>query len=121
MNFADATVEEEGTAVRLPGDIRLPLNGSAVPAWAGRKVTLGVRPEHLEIDRGGPGTVRLSVGQVELLGADTLVHGRIGRDGTALTVRLPDVHRFEKNATVDLRVPPEKVHLFDPETGRRIG
>jgi sn-glycerol 3-phosphate transport system ATP-binding protein len=121
MNFVDAMVEEGGGAVRLPGDVRLPLNGSAVPGWAGRKVTLGVRPEHLELDRTGPGTVRLSVNQVELLGADTLVHGRIGPDGTALTVRLNDVHRIEKHATVDLRVPPEKLHLFDPETGRRIG
>ena len=121
MNFVDAMVEEGGGAVRLPGDIRLPLNGSAVPAWAGRKVTLGVRPEHLELECAGPGTVRLSVNQVELLGADTLVHGRIGPDGTALTVRLNDVHRIEKHATVDLRVPPEKLHLFDPETGRRIG
>jgi sn-glycerol 3-phosphate transport system ATP-binding protein len=121
MNFVDAMVEEGGGAVRLPGDIRLPLNGSAVPGWAGRKVTLGVRPEHLELDRTGPGTVRLSVNQVELLGADTLVHGRIGPDGTALTVRLNDVHRIEKHATVDLRVPPEKLHLFDPETGKRIG
>ena len=121
MNFVDAMVEEGGGAARLPGDIRLPLNGSAVPAWAGRKVTLGVRPEHLELEGPGPGTVRLSVNQVELLGADTLVHGRIGPDGTALTVRLNDVHRIEKHATVDLRVPPEKLHLFDPETGRRIG
>ncbi len=121
MNFVAATVEESGAAVRLPGDIRLALNGSAVPEWAGREVTLGVRPEHLELDRSGPGTVRLSVNQVELLGADTLVHGRIGPDGTALTVRLNDVHRIEKHATVDLRVPPEKLHLFDPETGRRIG
>jgi sn-glycerol 3-phosphate transport system ATP-binding protein len=120
MNFVDATVEEGGGAVRLPGDIRLPLNGSAVPAWAGRKVTLGVRPEHLELDRTGLGTLRLSVDQVELLGADTLVHGRVGQGETALTVRLPDVNRFEKHAIVPLLVPIEKLHLFDPETGRRI-
>ena len=55
MNFVDAMVEEGGEAVHLPGDIRLPLNGSAVPGWAGRKVTLGVRPEHLELDAPGPG------------------------------------------------------------------
>jgi sn-glycerol 3-phosphate transport system ATP-binding protein len=121
MNFVEATVEEGGTAARLHGDIRLPLNGSAVPGWSGRKVTLGVRPEHLELDHTGPGTVRLSVEQVELLGADTLVHGRIGQDGTALTVRLPDVHRIEKHTAIGLHVPPEKLHLFDPETGRRIG
>jgi sn-glycerol 3-phosphate transport system ATP-binding protein len=120
MNFMEAAVDEDGRAVRLAGDARIPLNGSALPGWNGRRVILGVRPEHLELDRAGAGTVRLSVNQVELLGADTLVHGRMGQDGTALTVRLNDVHRIEKHATVFLRVPPEKLHLFDPETGRRI-
>jgi ABC-type sugar transport system ATPase subunit len=54
-----------------------------------------------------------------LLGADTLVHGRSG--GISLTVRLPDVHRIEKQATIALSVPPAKLHLFDPDTKKRIG
>ena len=58
---------------------------------------------------------------VELLGADTLVHGRLGQDGAALTVRLHDVQRFEKHAAIPLLVSPDKLHLFDPETGKRIG
>jgi sn-glycerol 3-phosphate transport system ATP-binding protein len=64
------------------------------------------------------GGIRLTVDQVELLGADTLVHGRCG--GTALTVRLPDVHRIEKQAVIVLSAPPEKLHLFDPDTKKRM-
>ncbi len=121
MNFMDADVDEGGRSLRLPGGVRTPLNGSGAPAFAGRPVLLGIRPEHLEMDVAvGPGSVQLIVHQVELLGADTLVHGRIGSDGAGLTVRLPDVHRFDKNAAVPLRLPPEKLHLFDPQTKHRI-
>jgi hypothetical protein len=38
----------------------------------------------------------------------------------ALTVRLPDVHRIEKQTTIALSASPEKLHLFDPETKDRI-
>jgi ABC-type sugar transport system ATPase subunit len=101
MNFLEAEVSEGGRALLLSGTVRLPLNGAGLPAWAGKRVILGVRPEHLELN-----------------GADTLVHGRCG--DMALTVRLPDVHRIEKQATIALCASPEKLHLFDPETKKRI-
>jgi sn-glycerol 3-phosphate transport system ATP-binding protein len=60
------------------------------------------------------------VDHVETLGADTLVHGHAGEDNTFLTVRLPDIHHFQKGKVLQLVVPPEKLHLFDKETGKRI-
>jgi sn-glycerol 3-phosphate transport system ATP-binding protein len=118
MNFIDAQVSEEGRALVLPGAIRIPLNGAALPARAGKKVILGVRPEHLELNGDRQGGIQLTVDHVELLGADTLVHGRAGE--IFLTLRLTDVHRFEKRATIALHAPPAKLHLFDPETKKRI-
>jgi hypothetical protein len=43
-----------------------------------------------------------------------------GHGGGLSLVRLPDVHRFEKYATIRLSIPQEKLHLFDPETKKRI-
>ena len=120
MNFLEVMVDEDGKALRLPGNIRVPLNGSGVPGWAGKKAILGIRPEHLELDSNGPGTIELSVDQVELLGADTLVYGHLGEEKIAMTVRLPDVHRFEKHAAIRLSISPGKLHLFDPETKKRL-
>ena len=118
MNFLEAEVGEGGQAVMLPGAVRIPMEGAGLSAWAGKKVILGVRPEHLELNGNHEGGIHLSVDHVELLGADTLVHGRSG--GISLTVRLPDVHRIEKQAAIALFVPPGKLHLFDPETKKRI-
>jgi sn-glycerol 3-phosphate transport system ATP-binding protein len=118
MNFLEADVGGDGRALILSGAVRLPLNGPGLPAWNGKKVVLGVRPEHLELNGGREGGIQLTVDHVELLGADTLVHGRCGN--MVLTVRLPDVHRIEKQATIALSASPEKLHLFDPETKKRV-
>jgi sn-glycerol 3-phosphate transport system ATP-binding protein len=120
MNFLDAEIGADGKTVVLPGPIRIPLNGPQPAGRAGKKVVLGIRPEHLELIPDREGALRLSVEQVELLGADTLVHGRFGDAQNRLTLRLPDVHRLEKRAVVPLAVAPQKLHLFDPETRKRI-
>ncbi len=115
MNFIEAEVGENGRELVLPGSVRIPLNGAGLPA-SRKKVILGVRPEHLELDDNREGGLRLTVDHVELLGADTLVHGHFSESNVSLIVRLPDVHRIEKHATVRLFIPTEKLHLFDPET-----
>ena len=37
MNFMEVTVQEGGQALKLPGDIQIPLNGSALPGWVGKR------------------------------------------------------------------------------------
>ncbi len=120
MNFMEVTVQEGGQALKLTGDIQIPWNGPVLPGWAGKKVILGIRPEHLELDSKDLRSILFTVDQVELLGADTLLYGHLGREQVPLTVRLPDVHRFEKQATVRLSISPGKLHLFDRETKKRI-
>jgi sn-glycerol 3-phosphate transport system ATP-binding protein len=65
--------------------------------------------------------MHLSVDHVEQLGADTLVHGHFGEDKNSLTIRLSDIKQFEKHTILPLTVPPVKLHLFDKESGKRIG
>jgi hypothetical protein len=50
-----------------------------------------------------------------------LVHGHFREDKTLLTVRLADVQYFKKNTILPLAIPTNKIHLFDKESGRRIG
>ena len=110
MNFIEVEVSADGRRLVLPGPVQIPLDGSGLPAWAGKKVILGVRPEHLELNGDRESGIQLTVDHVELLGADTLVHGRCG--DISLTVRLPDVHRIEKQATIPLSIPPAKYSII---------
>jgi len=91
-----------------------------VQANGGREVTLGIRPEHLSLVPDSDAAIRLKVEYVEVLGADTLVHGHFGTEETLLTARLPDVCHFRKHEIIPVSVPSRKLHLFDRQTGQRI-
>ncbi len=120
MNFFNARLNADGHLVELPSSERLPLHNGAISSYGGKEVVLGIRPEHFRLTEEGNGTMHIKVDHVETLGADTLVHGHVGEDNTFLTVRLPDIHHFEKGTVLPLSVPPEKLHLFDKESGNRI-
>ena len=121
MNFLDARLSPGGDAVELPGNIELPLANGHSPEHGGKEVIMGVRPEHFERADKAAATLHLKVDHAELLGADTLVHGHYGENKTLLTLRLTDIQHFKKNTILPLIVPPQKIHLFDIETGDRIG
>ena len=120
MNVLDARIDADGTAVDLPGGDRLALPGGRFRAQAGRAVTLGIRPEHLEPSEDGQGMAHMTVGVVEQLGADTLIHGHFGSDRSDLTVRLHGIVGLRPGETLPVQVNPAHLHLFDTETGRRF-
>ena len=116
MNMLPARLAADGGSVELDG-VRLPVQA---PGHGGRDVTLGVRPEHVELAEGRPGAFALGVDFVEALGADTLVHGVLGNTGAQLTVRLPGITHVAAGDTLSLIAPPERLHLFDAKSGARL-
>jgi sn-glycerol 3-phosphate transport system ATP-binding protein len=107
--------------VALPGGESLALDGHGRGLEAGRPVTLGLRPEHLEQTSDGDDVAHLRVDVVEQLGADTIVHGHFGASSTDLTVRLPGVRHLRAGEVLPLSVSPAHVHLFATESGARLG
>ena len=96
----------------------------ALPAAAprGGPLTLGVRPEHADLnDAGEPaGVWPLQVELLEMLGAERLVYGRLG--GAGFTLRIDSTRPPpEAGAQVGLRVRPEHLHWFDSSSGQRVG
>jgi len=120
MNFLEARIADDGTAVELPGGDRLPLAGNGFAGEGGRRITLGIRPEHLEDAATATPTCHLAVDLVEQLGADTLVHGHFGDDRSELTARLRGIRTLPRGETLRLAVAAEHLHLFDRENGRRL-
>ncbi|MCB2102153.1 MAG: TOBE domain-containing protein, partial [Rhodobacterales bacterium] len=121
MNFVDARLTDDGRGVALPDGAVLALEDQARPGEGGRAVTLGLRPEHLEQAAEGAGVAHLTVDMVEQLGADTLIHGRFGQDRTDLTVRLQGTLHMAPGSQMPFQVAPRNLHLFDPQTERRLG
>jgi sn-glycerol 3-phosphate transport system ATP-binding protein len=112
MNLLEA--EAGGGRLTLAGGASLPCD----PALSG-PLQLGIRPEHLRQEEGGP--LRLKVSFAEPLGANTLLHGRLEGSGAAFTASLPGVHREASGAgTLAFSPDPANLHLFDRESGRRL-
>jgi multiple sugar transport system ATP-binding protein len=121
MNFVELNLEKDGASPRLVGDgmeVRLDDRRAAQLRGSGlERVTVGVRPEHLEVGGGdGPGvTLRAKVDVVEFLGNEELIHAiSEGRDVVAIVDAAAGV---TVGSEVILNAPPQRVHLFNPETG----
>jgi multiple sugar transport system ATP-binding protein len=86
---------------------------------SGAGVTIGVRPEHVEV-ASSPGTgwdcARVSV--VEPMGSETLV--TLDYRGQRLVARVPGDRQFEPGQSVGVRLPPDRVLMFDASSGDRI-
>jgi multiple sugar transport system ATP-binding protein len=124
MNFlpGEVTGHNGGAAVALPSGggsavLRDPPNdGDLQP---GRKVIVGVRPEHLSIARDGEGgNLTAGVEVVEPTGAETIVILRAGEH--ELTARFSPDDAPQEGETVALRVDTGKTCLFDPATERLL-
>ena len=97
------------------GDALLPLPRAAPSAGA---LVLGLRPEHVTI--AADGRWPLTVETVEMLGAERLVHGRLG--GVLFTVRIDATLVPPRiGQTIGLTASPDHLHWFDAETGLRVG
>ena len=116
MNFIDIPV---GT-----GDLNIGGFSFQVPArfadsikTAGRTVTVGFRPEHLELgDVVGPvGTVTGKADVVEYLGNEELLHVSVGEQEIVAIV--DSSHRVRPGDVRNLKLPSEKLHMFNTETG----
>jgi multiple sugar transport system ATP-binding protein len=113
-----------GLAVEIEGGALLPVPSSlehAYRAHAGRRLILGLRPEHLaERPPAGAADAALSI-EVEVIepqGIDTLAVGRVG--GTELCARLPGTSSARRGAPLRLSADMVHMHLIDPETDRVI-
>ncbi len=95
------------------GGVLLELPAPPPPAAA---MAMGVRPEHVQPDPAGPGA-RRGV-RIELLGAERLLHGRLG--SAAFTLRVDATLAAPRvGDTVPVRVPAEHLHWFDSGSGQR--
>ena len=121
MNFFEARTSRDGQSLELSGTGSLPIDPHLEPNFCDKAVVLGVRPEHFSLAQEDDGTVKMQVDHLETLGADTLVHGKSGEGDSLFTLRLPDIHDYKKGSSLFLSVSPERLHLFDKESGKRIG
>jgi len=115
MNFLPGKAGDDG-AIVLDGGGEIRLAPARIEA--GRRVTVGLRPEHLDPASPDGAIVTGTVEMVEQLGADTLVHMSHGT-GTVIA-RLPQGAHPQVGEPFSVKAEPGQVFLFDATSGARI-
>ncbi|WP_168582325.1 ABC transporter ATP-binding protein [Gephyromycinifex aptenodytis] len=119
MNLFDVAATEGGVKF---GNTVHPVPREVL-AGTGETVTLGVRPEDIDISMSGEG-LPVEVDVVEELGADAYVYGRYQgspTDSAPIIARVDGRTPPNKGETVYLLPKSQHVHLFDHDTGLRLG
>lgn len=120
MNLLPVQVSEQGQILQDNGQ-SVQFGPEMVPASVrGRKVFLGIRPEHIRLHVPG---VTTQVEMVEVLGSEQLLH--LGCGDYRIIVRCPIEQTREYPIQIGEAIqighmPPHPLHWFDRETGLRI-
>lgn len=115
MNFIAArlTRANGNTAVATVADVEVHAEVDASRIAANADVTIGVRPEHVQIvPRGGPNVVTGLVAFLEQLGEASYIYVRL-TGGELVTVRESGQSSSSVGNPVHLHFPPHCTHLFD--------
>ena len=119
MNFYDGVVRRaNGSAVMESEDgTRFPLPPD--PAVSeGTKIRYGVRPVDFELVTDDVVGVPAIVSVVEPTGAETLVFSEVANVETC--AQFVERHAFAPGQEIQLTPRPDRIHLFNAETGRRL-
>jgi len=128
MNLAEVEVNEGGARL---GNLVIPLPRTTLEAASkdgGRTLTLGFRPESLDVTDGAGLEVQVNV--VEELGSDAFLYGSLvdsatvdqvqGTDGDGIVARVNPKNPPRKGERVRLSLREGELHAFSTATGLRL-
>jgi multiple sugar transport system ATP-binding protein len=113
----DLSVLFGSTTLAVPGRVveRLP----RLAEFAGKPVTLGIRPEDFVPPERGDGLIEVTVDRVESLGSELVAYLNAGA-GAPLTARLERRLTLESGRPAQLAVDLNRLYFFDAESGAAI-
>ena len=117
MNLLPGQLTSDGTSLVMEDGFELPLPVPR-PEWGGRELTVGVRPEHIQLTDDQQKGIPMVLNTLELLGADNLAHGKLA--GSGVVVRLSHEVFPTAGSLLRLDFPVKALHFFDTQTGLRM-
>ncbi len=121
MNLMEVPVAEDAFTF---GQSRVPVprEVASQAGAAGRRITLGIRPEDLDLVGSGEG-ISAMVNLVEELGADAYIYATADVNGEdhEIMARVDGRQPPERGSRVNLAPNPDHLHMFSIETGQRLG
>lgn len=124
MNFIDAELiseDGESRAKLLNSDHILELKGKINSDSPNQQLTIGIRPEHIQIVSGHKAynSLQAVVDVVERMGSELHIHAVAGKENIVLKTNVDSGCNFDM--PLDIFFPPEEIYVFDRESGENIG
>jgi multiple sugar transport system ATP-binding protein len=118
MNFIAATVVRDagGVAFNFADAGAVKFGNSPLIVENGQKITLGIRPEHVELGVDG---LPMVVNLTEQLGGNTVLYGTLGKD-QPMVVQIVGQAQVKRGDKVHVIFPPAHCHAFDEQGGRML-
>lgn len=121
MNVLNGVLlHEDGLRLRLDNGVGLPMGSAQIPeSWLGRRIALGVRPEHLQpggSDDGAAFNARVDV--VEPVGNEVFVN--LDMAGTPLVSRVSPRALPSVGESLPMALDSAHLHYFDSDSGLRL-
>jgi multiple sugar transport system ATP-binding protein len=132
MNFLDGElvvsngeyiVNVAGVSIKLPEDKQSVLKKQAE---AGRKVTVGVRPEHILVsDAESKDAIKAKIDVCEMMGSETHLHAVVDEKDVIVRIQNVDMNSNflrgqGRRGDIWLTIPNSLMYLFDKETKRNL-
>ena len=114
MNFINTTIvssNTKSTKVDLFGSSDIVIPKTSKTSSSGDQVTLGVRPEHLLVNKKSSSSWESKVFVVEKLGSGTFLY--LEKEGEPLVVETDGDSKIKVGDTVKVGFDADKCHLFD--------
>lgn len=118
MNFLLSQIQDgnlicNGQTIGKVSDYNIPAD------YTEKNIVVGIRPEKVQEGTIGPQTLTGQLDLVEILGANTLLHSKLGDD--MRMVGFSKKHDFKSNASISLSFDPKDCHLFNPISEQCVG
>jgi multiple sugar transport system ATP-binding protein len=126
MNLLDGKFTSDGASIN-GHNFPVPVSAADRSKYTG-PITVGIRPENFRVSDAKEG-IPVKVTLVEELGADAYLFGitddaegtQVVDAGTNVVIRVEARRAFSKGETVYATADPTNVHVFDTDSGDRIG
>lgn len=121
MNFIEGEITDKATF--NIGDTSLLLAEDLMKKardnnYLNKKIYLGIRPEHFDVENNGNPKISVKVDLIEMLGSEKLLYFKINNNNV-IAKSSPDID-ISNGAQIDLFVEIDKAVLFDAETTANI-
>ena len=132
MNTVECELTKEGAKYSVnPFGHKLVVDGDKAKALKekgieSRKIILGVRPEHVQLAKGGANAIPVEILVNEMMGSEYHLHVQT-EDGTQLVVRIPTINLSEEErqqmvmgSKIHITFEGKAMHFFDSEHERNL-